>query len=114
MSYILDALKRADAERERGTVPGLRAQTVPGVTEILSIGGHVLQYQIQVNPKAGMTFANVVKCSVFVTDIGMFGRINEVYARYFPAENAPARELVQVVALPKNVNVEISAIAQVF
>ena len=32
MSYILDALKRADAERERGTVPGLRAQTVPGVT----------------------------------------------------------------------------------
>jgi len=64
--------------------------------------------------EAGMTFANVVKCSVFVTDIGMFGRINEVYARYFPAENAPARELVQVVALPKNVNVEISAIAQVF
>lgn len=64
--------------------------------------------------EAGMTFANVVKCSVFVTDIGMFGRINEVYARYFPAENAPARELVQVVALPKNVSVEISAIAQVF
>lgn len=64
--------------------------------------------------EAGLTFANVVKCSVFVTDMNMFGRINEVYAKYFPAENAPARELVQVVALPKNVNVEISAIAQVF
>lgn len=60
---------------------------------------------------AGMTLDNVVKCSVFVTDMGMFGRINEVYASYFGAENAPARELVQVVMLPKNVNVEISAIA---
>ncbi len=63
--------------------------------------------------EAGMTFVNVVKCSVFVTDMGMFGRINEIYAKYFPAESAPARELVQVVALPKNVNVEISAIAVV-
>lgn len=63
--------------------------------------------------EAGMTFINVVKCSVFVTDMGMFGRINEIYSKYFPAESAPARELVQVVALPKNVNVEISAIAVV-
>ena len=58
--------------------------------------------------------ANIVKCSVFVTDMGMFSRINEIYAKYFPAENAPARELVQVVMLPKNVNIEISAIAVVF
>lgn len=60
---------------------------------------------------AGMTLGNVVKCSVFVTDMGMFGRINEVYASYFGSDNAPARELVQVVTLPKNVNIEISAIA---
>ena len=60
---------------------------------------------------AGMTLDNVVKCSVFVTDMGMFGRINEVYASYFGSDNAPARELVQVVMLPKHVNVEISAIA---
>jgi 2-iminobutanoate/2-iminopropanoate deaminase len=63
--------------------------------------------------EAGMSFVNIVKCSVFVTDMGMFGRINEIYAKYFPAESAPARELVQVVALPKNVNIEISAIAVV-
>ena len=64
--------------------------------------------------EAGLTMANIVKCSVFVTDMGMFSRINEIYAKYFPAENAPARELVQVVMLPKNVNIEISAIAVVF
>ncbi|MBK7094811.1 MAG: RidA family protein [Saprospiraceae bacterium] len=64
--------------------------------------------------EAGLTMANIVKCTVFVTDMGMFSRINEVYAKYFPAENAPARELVQVVMLPKNVNIEISAIAVVF
>jgi 2-iminobutanoate/2-iminopropanoate deaminase len=64
--------------------------------------------------ESGLTMANIVKCSVFVTDMGMFGRINDVYAKYFPAENAPARELVQVVMLPKNVNIEISAIAVVF
>ena len=73
----------------------------------------VLENVKSILEEAGMTMANVVKCSVFVTDMGMFGRINEVYAKYFPAENAPARELVQVVMLPKNVNIEISAIAVV-
>lgn len=60
---------------------------------------------------AGCTFADVLKCSVFVTDIQNFGRINAVYATYFEEANAPARELVQVAALPKGANVEISVIA---
>jgi 2-iminobutanoate/2-iminopropanoate deaminase len=60
---------------------------------------------------AGMTFDNVVKCSVFVMDMDMFGRINAVYAQYFNEANAPARELVQVAVLPKFVNIEISCIA---
>jgi len=61
--------------------------------------------------EAEMTLENVVKCSVFVSDMEMYGRINAVYAQYFNEENAPARELVEVVNLPKYVNVEISCIA---
>ena len=60
---------------------------------------------------AGMTFEHVVKCSVFVKNMQDYGRINAVYAQYFNDDTAPARELVEVSALPKYVNVEISAIA---
>lgn len=60
---------------------------------------------------AGFTFENIVKCSVFVKDMEMYGRINAVYATYFNDDTAPARELVQVANLPKYVNVEISCIA---
>jgi 2-iminobutanoate/2-iminopropanoate deaminase len=59
---------------------------------------------------AGMTKENVVKCSIFISDMGNFGKINEVYGKYFD-NNPPARETVEVSCLPKNVNVEISAIA---
>ena len=61
--------------------------------------------------EAGMDFENIVKCSVFVSDMGMYSRINAVYAEYFNEETAPARELVEVANLPKYVNVEISCIA---
>ncbi|MEQ8627514.1 RidA family protein [Ekhidna sp.] len=60
--------------------------------------------------EAGLTFENVLKCSIFVSDMGNFSRINEVYSRYF-TENPPARETVEVSGLPKGVNVEISCIA---
>lgn len=60
--------------------------------------------------EAGMDFSHVVKSSIFLTDMHQFAQVNEVYARYF-SENAPARECVQVAALPKFVNVEISVIA---
>ncbi len=60
---------------------------------------------------AGMNFENIVKCSVFVADMGMYSRINSVYAQYFDEKSAPARELVEVANLPKYVNVEISVIA---
>ena len=61
--------------------------------------------------EAGLTFEHVVKCSVFVKDMGMYERINAVYATYFDENTAPARELVEVANLPKYVNVEISLIA---
>lgn len=60
--------------------------------------------------EAGLSFGNVVKSTIFITDMGQFAQINEVYGRYFP-EQAPARECVQVAGLPKGVNVEISVIA---
>lgn len=62
---------------------------------------------------AGTSFANILKCSVFVSDIENFGRINAIYSEYFDAETAPARALVEVANLPKYVNVEISCIAAV-
>ena len=67
--------------------------------------------------EAGMNFSNVVKTTIFITDMHQFGEVNAVYAKYFesnlPAGQAgfPARETVQVSALPKFVNVEISMIA---
>ena len=60
---------------------------------------------------AGMSYADVVKCSVFVTDMELYGRVNAVYGQFFDHDTAPARELVDVCNLPKYVNVEISAIA---
>ncbi|GIV32294.1 MAG: reactive intermediate/imine deaminase [Saprospiraceae bacterium] len=60
---------------------------------------------------AGCTFEDVLKVSVFVKDMNLYGRINAVYAEYFKAENAPARELVEVANLPRFVNIEISVIA---
>ncbi len=59
---------------------------------------------------AEMDFSHIVKCSIFISDMQQFNRINQVYGQYFN-DNAPARETVQVAVLPKNVNVEISAIA---
>lgn len=60
---------------------------------------------------AEMTFENVVKVSIFISDMGNFANINAVYGSYFKEATAPARETVQVACLPKNVNVEISAVA---
>jgi 2-iminobutanoate/2-iminopropanoate deaminase len=60
--------------------------------------------------QAGVGFEQVLKCSVFVKDMNLYGRINAVYAQYFNEDTAPARELVEVANLPKFVNVEISAI----
>ena len=61
---------------------------------------------------ADMTFHNVVKTTIFITDMNRFSEINEVYGKYFDSNASfPARETVQVSALPKFVNVEISMIA---
>ena len=60
---------------------------------------------------ANMTFEDVVKTSIFISDMENFSKINSVYGTYFNDATAPARETVEVANLPKYVNVEISAIA---
>ena len=60
---------------------------------------------------AQMSFENVIKTTIFITDMNDFGKINTIYGSYFDERSAPARETVQVAALPKNVNVEISVLA---
>jgi len=60
--------------------------------------------------EAGMSFNNVVKTTIFLTDMNRFSEVNEIYGKYFDGD-FPARETVEVSALPKFVNVEISMIA---
>ena len=60
--------------------------------------------------EAGLTMANVVKTSVFLSDLSDFAKVNEVYASFF-AEPYPARSCVQVAAIPKGAKVEIETIA---
>jgi len=60
--------------------------------------------------EAGMDFSNVVKTTIFLSDMSLFAAVNEIYGSYFTSDY-PARETVAVKGLPKNVNVEISMIA---
>ncbi|MCG7856294.1 RidA family protein [Flavihumibacter sediminis] len=60
--------------------------------------------------EAGMNFSDVVKTTIFLSDMGLFNSVNEVYGRFFDSDY-PARETVAVKGLPRNVNVEISMIA---
>ena len=60
---------------------------------------------------ANMEFSNVVKSTIFISDMNDFAKINTIYGSYFDEKTAPARETVQVAKLPRNVNIEISMIA---
>lgn len=106
--------------------------TAVGVNNLLFISG-----QIGLNPETGkllnnsieietkqvmenikailaenqMNFKDCVKCSIFLTDIKFYGKVNEIYSGYFPQKVYPARETVAVVALPAGANIEISCIA---
>lgn len=71
----------------------------------------VMQNLKAVLEAAGMTFENVIKSTIFIQNMQLFSRINAIYGQYFDEKTAPARETVQVAALPKYVNIEISVIA---
>ena len=78
--------------------------------DIASETDQVMKNILAILNAAGMDFGNVVKCSIFVTDMRDFSIVNAAYEKYFDNE-PPSRETVEVAALPKGVNVEISCIA---
>ena len=89
---------------------------VPATGEVVEGGIEAQTRQIFANIQAvlaetGLTLANVVKTTVFMTDLGQFGVFNGIYGEYFP-ENPPARSCVEISKLPKGVSVEIEVIAR--
>ena len=91
---------------------GLNPQSMEMVTgDIKKEAKQVMENLKAVLEAAEMTFNQVVKSSIFLSDMEDFGQVNEVYGSYFNNETAPARETVAVKTLPKNVRVEISMIA---
>ena len=94
----------------------------PGTTEIVNKDISEETHQVMQNlqailTEAKMDFSNVIKTTIFLSDMALFGQVNDIYGKYFGAANSgsevnfPARETVAVKALPKNANVEISMIA---
>ncbi len=80
------------------------------VTTIEEATHRVMQNIEALLAEEGMTLANIVKCSIFLVDLGQFSAMNAVYGSYFK-ETPPARETVQVSRLPMDVPIEISCIA---
>lgn len=81
------------------------------IDDIITETKQVMENMKAVLDAADMSFEQVVKTSIFISDMNNFSKINAVYATYFNDETAPARETVEVANLPKFVNVEISMIA---
>lgn len=90
------AIDKASGQIITSTIFDETAQVMKNLHEILK--------------SAGMDFAHVVKCTIFLKDMNNFPHVNEVYGKSFPSQ-PPARETVEVSRLPKDVNVEISCIA---
>jgi len=79
-------------------------------TDVIGEAHQVMHNLKAILSEAGYDFSNVVKTTIFLTDMSLFTTVNEVYGKYFNGD-FPARETVAVRGLPKNVNVEISMIA---
>jgi len=87
----------------------------PAVGKVVEGGVEAQTRQVMKNlgailDAAGMEFSNVAKCSIFLSDMGDFPKVNAIYGEYFKVD-PPARETVQVCKLPLSVDVEISCIA---
>ena len=91
------AINPATGELVKGSIEEETRQVMENIKAILT--------------EADLTFEDVIKCSVFVSDMNDYGKINTIYAEYFNEDTAPARELVEVGNLPKFMNIEISVIA---
>jgi 2-iminobutanoate/2-iminopropanoate deaminase len=89
-------LDPATGELVKGTIQDETARVMENLRAVLAAGG------------AG--FEHVVRCTIFLADLGDFAAVNEVYGRFFPAQ-PPARATVQVAGLPRGARVEIDAVA---
>jgi 2-iminobutanoate/2-iminopropanoate deaminase len=93
-----------------GQIPANHA-TGEIILDDITIATHLVMENLEaILNEAGADFSNVVKTTIFLTNMADFAQVNEVYGSYF-TDNFPARETVQVAGLPKGVNVEISVIA---
>jgi 2-iminobutanoate/2-iminopropanoate deaminase len=79
-------------------------------TDVFGEAHQVMHNLKAILTEAGMDFNNVIKTTIFLSDMSLFTTVNEIYGKYFSGD-FPARETVAVKGLPKNVNVEISMIA---
>ena len=79
--------------------------------DVIEEAHQVMQNLKAILAQASMDFSNVVKTTIFLSDMELFGKVNEIYGKYFESDDFPARETVAVKGLPKNANVEISMIA---
>ena len=84
---------------------------IVGASDVAQQTEQVMKNIAAVLTEAGADWSNVVKTSVFLTDLGNFNTVNQVYGKYFDEATAPARACVEVSRLPKDVLVEIECIA---
>ena len=92
-----------------GQIP-LDAQSQLVTGDIRAQTERVLENVKAILADQGLTFANVVKSTVFMTNLGDFAAMNEIYGKYFTGD-CPARSTIQVAALPRGANVEIEVVA---
>ena len=96
-----------------GQIPLDAAGQLVGDGDVAAQTRQVLENLSAVLQAAGASLTDVVKCSIFVKDLGHFATINQVYGTFFDEATAPARETLEVSRLPRDVEVEISCIAVV-
>jgi 2-iminobutanoate/2-iminopropanoate deaminase len=105
------AVKAGNTVYVSGQIPLDAAGQLVGAGDVAAQTHQVLRNLTAVLAAAGLALTDVVKCSIFVKDLGNFATINQLYGTYFGEAMAPARETVEVSRLPRDVEVEISCIA---
>jgi len=105
------AVKAGNTVYVSGQIPLDASGQLVGEGDVAAQTHQVLRNLTAVLAAAGLALADVVKCSIFVKDLGNFATINQIYGTYFGETAAPARETVEVSRLPRDVEVEISCIA---
>jgi 2-iminobutanoate/2-iminopropanoate deaminase len=105
------AVKAGTTVYVSGQIPLDASGQLVGEGDVAAQTHQVLRNLTAVLAAAGLALTDVVKCSIFVKDLGNFATINQIYGTYFDEATAPARETVEVSRLPRDVEVEISCIA---